>query len=42
MMIVPIVICTAILVYEVFVFVKLIKEMGNDEEDIRVDNGRDA
>lgn len=34
MMVVPIVICTAILVYEVCVFVKLIKEMGNDEEDI--------
>lgn len=34
MMVVPIVICTAILVYEVFTFAKLIKEMGNDEEDI--------
>lgn len=34
MMIVPIVVCFAILVYEVFTFAKLIKEMGKDEEDI--------
>ena len=33
MMVVPIILCTSILVYEVCVFVKLIKEMENDEED---------
>ena len=31
-MIVPIIFCTAILVYEVVVFVKLIMDMGNDDE----------
>lgn len=34
MMVVPIILCTGILVYEVCVFIKTIKEMGNDEGDI--------
>ena len=33
-MIVPIIVCVGILIWEVFAFIKLMKEFNNNEEDI--------